>query len=92
MVELIIAPGPDWPDGPAAAGLRSLRRGLTYFGGAYFFHEFLRVPRRLLHLPERRLRLIFDLDSTVVTVFGKRDKSWKEATHPLERELGSHAD
>lgn len=32
-----------------------------------------RVLQRFLHQPEHRSRLIFDLDSTVVTVFGKQD-------------------
>jgi hypothetical protein len=32
-----------------------------------------RVLQGFIHLPERRSRLIFDLDSTVVTVFGKQD-------------------
>jgi len=32
-----------------------------------------RVLQGFLHRPERRSRLIFDLDSTVVTVFGKQD-------------------
>lgn len=32
-----------------------------------------RLLQRFIHLPERRSRLIFDLDSTVVTVFGKQD-------------------
>jgi hypothetical protein len=32
-----------------------------------------RVLQRFIHRPERRSRLIFDLDSTVVTVFGKQD-------------------
>jgi hypothetical protein len=32
-----------------------------------------RVLQRFIHLPEHRSRLIFDLDSTVVTVFGKQD-------------------
>jgi hypothetical protein len=31
-----------------------------------------RLLQRFIHLPERRSRLIFDLDSTVVTVFGKQ--------------------
>jgi len=31
-----------------------------------------RLLQRFVHLPERRSRLIFDLDSTVVTVFGKQ--------------------
>lgn len=32
-----------------------------------------RLLQKFLHWPERRSRLIFDLDSTVVTVFGKQD-------------------
>jgi hypothetical protein len=32
-----------------------------------------RVLQGFIHRPERRSRLIFDLDSTVVTVFGKQD-------------------
>jgi hypothetical protein len=32
-----------------------------------------RVLQKFIHRPERRSRLIFDLDSTVVTVFGKQD-------------------
>jgi len=32
-----------------------------------------RLLQKFIHLPERRSRLIFDLDSTVVTVFGKQD-------------------
>jgi len=32
-----------------------------------------RLLQRFIHLPEHRSRLIFDLDSTVVTVFGKQD-------------------
>jgi hypothetical protein len=32
-----------------------------------------RVLQRFIHLPERRSRLILDLDSTVVTAFGKQD-------------------
>jgi len=90
MVELIITPGLDWPDRLTPCGFITWVRRIP--GGACFFHEFLPVPGRFLHLPERRSRLIFDLDSTVVTVFGKRDKSWKKATHTLARELGSHAD
>ena len=31
-----------------------------------------RLVQRFIHLPERRSRLIFDLDSTGATVFGKR--------------------
>jgi hypothetical protein len=32
-----------------------------------------RLLQKFLHLPEHRSRLIFDLDGTVVTVFGKQD-------------------
>jgi Transposase DDE domain group 1 len=32
-----------------------------------------RLLRRFIHLPERRSRLIFDLDSTVLTVFGHQE-------------------
>jgi hypothetical protein len=32
-----------------------------------------RLLQKFIHLPERRSRLIFDLDSTVVTVFGNQD-------------------
>ena len=32
-----------------------------------------RLLRNFIHLPEHRSRLIFDLDSTVVTVFGRQD-------------------
>lgn len=32
-----------------------------------------RLLQRFIHLPERRSRLIFDLDSTVVTLFGRQD-------------------
>jgi hypothetical protein len=32
-----------------------------------------RLLQKFIHRPERRSRLIFDLDSTVVTVFGKQD-------------------
>ena len=32
-----------------------------------------RLLQKFLHWPERRSRLIFDLDSTVVTVFGRQD-------------------
>ena len=42
-----------------------------------FWQQLHRVNDRLLqtfiHLPDRRSRLIFDLDSTVVTVFGQQD-------------------
>lgn len=44
-----------------------------------FWEQLHRVNDRLLqhflHLPERRSRLIFDLDSTVVTVFGHQDSA-----------------
>src|ERR1035437_2384627 len=34
-----------------------------------------RLLQRFVHLPERRSRLIFDLDSTVVTVFGRQEQA-----------------
>src|SRR5580693_4762800 len=50
-------------------------RGLTNFGGAYFFHEFLRLLQSFVPRPDHRSRLIFDLDSSVVTVFGRQQKA-----------------
>jgi len=44
-----------------------------------FWEQMHRVNDRLLqhfiHLPEHRSRLIFDLDSTVVTVFGRQEQA-----------------
>jgi DDE family transposase len=34
-----------------------------------------RVLQKFIHLPDRRSRLILDLDSTVVTVFGRQEKA-----------------
>lgn len=51
-----------------------------------------RLLQKFIHLPECRSRLIFDLDSTVVTVFGKQDGAevgynpkyrGKRSYHPL---------
>ena len=51
-----------------------------------------RLLQRFIHLPERRSRLIFDLDSTVLTLFGKQDGAevgynpryrGKRSYHPL---------
>ena len=41
--------------------------------------------QKFIHLPERRSRLIFDLDSIVVTAFGKQDgasNGWQKASSP----------
>jgi hypothetical protein len=55
---------------------------------APFRQQFRRANDRLLqkfiHLPERRSRLIFDLDSTVVTVFGNQDGA-EVGYHPKYR-------
>ena len=55
---------------------QTLRRFLLH-APAGFWEQLHRVNDRLLHhfihQPERRSRLIFDLDSTVVTVFGHQD-------------------
>jgi hypothetical protein len=34
-----------------------------------------RLLQRFIHLPDHRSRLIFDLDSTVVTVFGHQEEA-----------------
>src|SRR2546426_11280707 len=34
-----------------------------------------RLPQNFVHLPEHRSRLIFDLDSTVVTMFGRQEQA-----------------
>src|SRR5260370_15029554 len=61
---------PSFPDPP------TLRRFLLHAPDS-FWQQLHRVnDRRLqtfIHLPARRSRLIFDLDSTVVTVFGKQE-------------------
>ena len=55
---------------------QTLRRFLHHAPDA-FWQQMHRVNDRLLqtsiHLPAQRSRLIFDLDSTVVTVFGKQE-------------------
>jgi hypothetical protein len=41
--------------------------------------------QEFIHLPDRRSRLIFDLDSTVVTAFGKQDgasNGWQKVSSP----------
>ena len=61
---------PNFPDP------QTLRRFLHHAPSS-FPEQVHRVNDRLLqhfiHMPERRSRLIFDLDSTVVTVFGRQD-------------------
>jgi len=45
-----------------------------------------RLLHRFIHVPERRSRLIFDLDSTVITSFGKcYAKHLPKWTKPLAR-------
>jgi len=39
----------------------------------HLYHANDQLLRKFIHLPDRRSRLIFDLDSTVVTAFGKQD-------------------
>ena len=34
-----------------------------------------RLLQNFIHLPEHRSRLIFDLDSSVVTVFGRQERA-----------------
>jgi len=48
-----------------------------------------RVLQGFIHRPERRSRLIFDLDSTVVTVFGKQDGAevWLQPPVPGQAQL-----
>jgi Transposase DDE domain group 1 len=61
---------------PSFPDPQTLRRFLLHAPKA-FWEQLHRVNDRLLqtfiHLPSRRSRLIFDLDSTVVTVFGKQE-------------------
>jgi hypothetical protein len=61
---------------PSFPDPQTLRRFLLHAPDA-FWGQVHRVNDRLLqtfiHLPSRRSRLIFDLDSTVVTVFGKQE-------------------
>ena len=61
---------------PSFPDPQTLRRFLIHAPGS-FWEQMHRVNDRLLqtfiHLPGRRSRLIFDLDSTVVTVFGKQE-------------------
>jgi len=61
---------------PSFPDPQTLRRFLLHAPNA-FWQQMHRVNDRMLqtfiHLPARRSRLIFDLDSTVVTVFGKQE-------------------
>ncbi len=63
---------------PSFPDPQTLRRFLLHAPEA-FWEQLHRVNDRLLqtfiHLPSRRSRLIFDLDSTVVTVFGKQENA-----------------
>jgi hypothetical protein len=61
---------PSYPDP------QSLRRFLIHAPPEFHqqLHRFNdRLLQRFIHLPERRSRLILDLDSTVVTVFGRQE-------------------
>jgi hypothetical protein len=61
---------------PAFPDPQTLRRFLLNAPAATWTHLHRandRLLQKFLHLPERRSRLIFDLDGTVVTVFGKQD-------------------
>jgi len=61
---------------PSFPDPQTLRRFLLHAPDA-FWQQMHRINNRLLqnfiHWPTRRSRLIFDLDSTVVTVFGKQE-------------------
>ena len=61
---------------PSFPDPQTLRRFLDHAPDS-FWGQVHRVNDRLLqkfiHLPRRRSRLIFDLDSTMVTVFGKQE-------------------
>jgi len=63
---------------PSFPDPQTLRRFLLHAPDA-FWRQMHRVNDRLLqtfiHLPAHRSRLIFDLDSTVVTVFGKQEEA-----------------
>ncbi len=63
---------------PSFPDPQTLRHFLLHAPEA-FWEQLHRVNDRLLqtfiHLPSRRSRLIFDLDSTVVTVFGKQENA-----------------
>src|SRR5437773_2805888 len=63
---------------PSFPDPQTLRRFLLHAPDS-FWEQMHRVNDRLLqnfvHLPEHRSRLIFDLDSTVVTVFGRQEQA-----------------
>jgi hypothetical protein len=63
---------------PSFPDPQTLRRFLWH-APEVFWQQMHRLNDRLLqtfiHLPTRRSRLIFDLDSTVVTVFGKQEEA-----------------
>ena len=55
-----------------------------------FLRQMHRVNDRLLqnfiHIPDHRSRLIFDLDSSVVTVFGRQERAESRLQPPLSRQ------
>ena len=71
---------------PSFPDPQTLRRFLLHAPEA-FWEQLHRVNDRLLqtfiHLPSRRSRLIFDLDSTVVTVFGETGGRGRRLQSPL---------
>ena len=61
------------PGFPDPQTLRRFLRNAPAHIGEQVHHANDRLLQRFIHLPERRSRLIFDLDSTVVTLFGNQD-------------------
>jgi hypothetical protein len=61
---------------PSFPGPQTLRRFLLHAPDSFWEQTHRvndRLPRKFIHLPDHRSRLIFDLDSSVVTVFGRRE-------------------
>ena len=71
---------------PSFPDPQTLRRFLHHAPDS-FLEQMHRVNDRLLqnfiHLPDHRSRLIFDLDSSVVTVFGRQEKARGRLQSPL---------
>jgi len=63
---------------PSFPDPQTLRRFLLQAPGSFWeqMHRLNdRLPQNFIHLPDHRSRLIFDLDSTVVTVFGRQEQA-----------------
>jgi len=61
---------------PSFPDPQTLRRFLLQAPASFWEHLHRindRVLQRFIHLPDHRSRLVFDLDSTVVTVFGRQE-------------------